>query len=76
MQPPTTAEERCTLEMIDGSYEVRDEREEPLWRAFIETFSKNHSMQDHFTFDEVISAYHAFLRAVLDIARASRLLDT
>ena len=76
MQPPTTAEERYTLEMIAGSYEVRNEREEPLWRAFIETFNKNYSMQDHFIEGEVISAYRAFLRALLSIDRASRLLDT
>jgi hypothetical protein len=67
MQP----EERFTLEMIASSYEVRDEREEPLWRAFMDMFAKNHEMLDLFTFDEVLTAYHAFLQAQLDIAAAA-----
>lgn len=71
----STTEERFTLEMIAGSYKTRDEREEPLWRAFIDMFVQNHGWHALFTFEEVLNAYHAFLRAQLDIARASLLFD-
>lgn len=57
MNTPARQEERATLEVIDGSYEVRDEREEALWRGFIDMFAKNHAMSDLFTFEEVMTAY-------------------
>lgn len=75
--PPTTREEeRYTLEMIAGSYETRDEREEAFWRAFIDMFAKNHDWHALFTFDEVLRAYHAFLRAWLNIASAAAVRET
>lgn len=64
-------EERYSLEMIASSYETRNEREEVLWRAFLDMFVKNHNLHALFTFEEVTSAYHAFLQALLDLARAS-----
>ncbi|GAC1390676.1 MAG: hypothetical protein NVSMB38_08960 [Ktedonobacteraceae bacterium] len=75
MNQSATTDERYTLEMIDGSYEVREEQEELLWRGFIDMFAKNHAMSDLFTFEEVVTAYHAYLHAFLKIAQASRLLD-
>jgi hypothetical protein len=66
-------EERHTLEMIDGSYPVQDEREEQLWRGFMDMFARNHAMSELFTFDEITAAYHAYLRALLNIAAAARL---
>jgi hypothetical protein len=75
MKPPIAPrDERSTLEMIASSYETRNEREEPLWRAFIDMFVQNHSWHALFTFEEIRNAYHAFLRAQLDIAKASLLL--
>ena len=40
MSAPTSVnQEKHTLEMIDGSFPVRDEREEALWRAFVAMFA-------------------------------------
>lgn len=76
MKPTETRdEERYTLEIIASSYEARSEQEEAIWRVFIDIFVKNHDWHDCFTFEEVMSAYHAFLQAQLDTAKASLLLD-
>ncbi len=64
-------EERATLEIIAGSYETRDEREEQIWRAFIDWFVQQHDWHDLFTFDEVISAYREYLYALIHLAKAS-----
>ena len=72
MSAPTPVnQEKHTLEMIDGSFPVRDEREEALWRAFVAMFAQNHEMSDLFTFDEVLSAYHAFLRLLINMEVAA-----
>ena len=66
-------EERETLEVIAGSYETQDEREEQMWRAFIDLFVQNHDWHELFTFNEVVSAYHEYLHALIHLAKASRI---
>jgi hypothetical protein len=71
MKKSTIQDERYTLEAIASAWEVRDEREEALWRAFVEFFAKNHEWQALFTEDEILRAYHTFLRSLLNIAASA-----
>lgn len=69
--PSPVNQEKYTLEVIAGSFPVRDEREETLWRMFVDMFTRNHQMSVLFTFDEVLSAYHAFLRMLINMEAAA-----
>ena len=64
-------EDRDTLEMIAGSYETRDDREEQIWRAFIDQFAQHHGWHALFSWGEVECAYHEYLRAFIHLSRAS-----